>query len=342
MKRKPILALLTISLALMLFSPLIIQACYFPWFRPRIDPIVSTHWLNANLDNERLVILDVRTLDEYNLGHIPGAIHSPGIYNWAIGAPFVDPPPWLEVPPTDDLVASLEAHGITKYSWVVVVGNTAGPMPPNAPFPLGFFNIADITRVAMTLVYAGVRNVAILDGGWQAWLDDYPDVWDTEVPSITPSTYDGTVKEWMIVDTAYVENRPCRSVLIDARDEIVYNGEMVEPWAPNSPGHIEGARNLPAPTLWVPEFDADGNLASATYQDIRTLREMAREVIGGRWFGWRWLCCYRREIIIYCGVGGYASTVFFVLSEVLGYRNVKVYDGSMQAWDMAGNPTTDQ
>jgi thiosulfate/3-mercaptopyruvate sulfurtransferase len=39
-----------------------------------------------------------------------------------------------------------------------------------------------------------------------------------------------------------------------------------------------------------------------------------------------------REIIVYCGVGGYASTVWFVLSQVLGYRNVRFYDGSAQEW----------
>jgi thiosulfate/3-mercaptopyruvate sulfurtransferase len=39
-----------------------------------------------------------------------------------------------------------------------------------------------------------------------------------------------------------------------------------------------------------------------------------------------------REIIVYCGVGGYASTLWFVLSEVAGYRNVKIFDGAAEEW----------
>lgn len=45
-----------------------------------------------------------------------------------------------------------------------------------------------------------------------------------------------------------------------------------------------------------------------------------------------------REIICYCGVGGYASTWWFLMTQLLGYRNVKIYDGSMEAWVAEGNP----
>jgi thiosulfate/3-mercaptopyruvate sulfurtransferase len=45
-----------------------------------------------------------------------------------------------------------------------------------------------------------------------------------------------------------------------------------------------------------------------------------------------------REIIVYCGVGGYASTVYFVLNKVLAYDHVKFYDGSAQEWTHSGMP----
>ena len=45
-----------------------------------------------------------------------------------------------------------------------------------------------------------------------------------------------------------------------------------------------------------------------------------------------------KEIIVYCGVGGYASTAYFVLSEVLRYNNVRLYDGSAQEWTHSGMP----
>ncbi len=332
MRRKPILALCTLALTVMIVSPVVIQAYYQPWFAPRVHmkPIVSTHWLNAHLNNPRVVILDVRSNAAYETGHIPGAI-SINSSLWITNPPFGPDLPWMEVPDDEYLFSLIGSAGITKNSIVVVVGSTSGPF---TPVPFGLYSNADITRVAMTLVYAGVRKISILNGGYEVWVSNgYPVT--TEEPMITPVTYDGQVKESMFVDRDYVEDRLGKAILVDARDADVYSGIITEPWPPNpTPGHIPGAKNLPTPTLWNVELDEIGSfVVSATYKDIATLREMARDVIGRHKFGWH---KSHREIIVYCGVGGYASTVFFVLSEVLGYRNVKVYDGSWQDWTSSG------
>ena len=39
-----------------------------------------------------------------------------------------------------------------------------------------------------------------------------------------------------------------------------------------------------------------------------------------------------KEIIVYCGVGGYASAMYYMLTQVAGYKDVKIFDGSMQVW----------
>ncbi|MFX1319936.1 MAG: sulfurtransferase, partial [Promethearchaeota archaeon] len=296
---------------------------------------VSTHWLYKQLDHPRLVIIDVRSDDLYAANHIPGAISINGS-RWITNPPFGLDVPWMELPDADYLFNLLGSHGIRANSKVVVVGSTSGPL--TVP-PIGLYNIADITRVAMTLVYAGVNHVGILDGGYEAWESDgYPVT--QELPVMTPVPFNGRVKESMIVDTEYVESRLGKAILVDARDAIVYSGVVVEPWPPNpTPGHIPGAKNLPAPLLWSLETNEDGTwLYSAKYYDIAILREMASQIVGRSRGGWHWCCWHRcdREIIVYCGVGGYASTVFFVLSEVLGYRNVRVYDGSWQAWTSSG------
>lgn len=79
-------------------------------------------------------------------------------------------------------------------------------------------------------------------------------------------------------------------------------------------GHIPNARSLPTPWMW----NEDG-----TYKSIDTLKEMAAGVIGKQG---------KREIIVYCGVGGYASSWWFVLGRVLGYDKVRLYDGSAEEW----------
>jgi len=101
-----------------------------------------------------------------------------------------------------------------------------------------------------------------------------------------------------------------------------------EPWCAYV-GHIPTAKNLPTPSLWNVKTDESGNAVYITYKSILTLWIMAMKVVG-------WNRC--KEIIVYCGVGGYASTTYFILKEVLGYPNVKFYDGSAQEWTFSGMP----
>ena len=317
---------LMVTLALLAFSLMIPQGLSWFFFRPAI---VSTDMLEWNLNRGDLVVLDVRGEDNYAAGHIPGAINVPeGM--WYTNPPFASDPPWMEMPSEEYLFELIGDAGITRYSWVVVVGFTSGLLLPE--LPLALYNTAGITRVAMALLYAGVRYVSILDGGYDKWVAEGKDV---STDPVTPDavTFEGPVDD-MLVSAEYVESKIGESILVDARDEIVYDGTICEPWAPCPPeadcdGHIETAKNLPTPTLWNIEVGEDGNAVYITYKNVWTLWRMAFSVVGrGGYF---------KEIIVYCGVGGYASTAYFVLSEVLGYRNVRVFDGSAQEWCLLGN-----
>jgi thiosulfate/3-mercaptopyruvate sulfurtransferase len=287
--------------------------------------IISTNELERNLNLGNLVVLDIRSSDSYNAGHIPGAINVNDSM-WYINPPFGPAVPWMEMPTAEYLFKLIGNAGITRYSLVVVVGTTSGPLTvPGLP-PIALYNTATITRVAITLLYAGVKNVAILDGGYEKWAMEGKPVSTAAVTPI-PVTFKGPVDETMLVSADYVESKIGKSIIVDARDEVVYNGTATEPWAP-VPGHIPTARNLPAPTLW--NVEVAGDFATCiTYKHILTLLMMALKVVGWNWF---------KEIIVYCGVGGYASTVYFVLSEVLGYKNVKFFDGSAQEWYLLGKP----
>ncbi len=269
-----------------------------------LAPIVTPRWLHENLDAPRLVLLDVRPEAAYADGHIPGAI----------GVPFVVPfSAWitmrddllLEVPDEAALFETLGSLGITPDSWIVVISASNPGEPPG-------YGLSAATRVADTLIYAGLRDVAVLDGGHARWVSDgYPTT--AEVPTVAPVAYRGRVDGSMFVSRSYVERRRGAALLVDARDADVYFGTTIEPFAPVG-GHIPTARSLPAPWTW---------LEDGTYRDPETLAAMALGVVGPH---------AHREVIVYCGVGGYASTTWFVLTQVLGYRNVKLYDGSAQDW----------
>jgi thiosulfate/3-mercaptopyruvate sulfurtransferase len=284
-----------------------------------IDPIVSTEWLAdrvftgasgpASTAAVAPVLFDIRLEDEYAAGHIPGAISVPFGLNsaWAVSDDVLI----LELPPTEELFAMMDAYGLTPESQVVIVGRAEEPPAP--PYPL-----ADAARAAATLIYAGLKNVAILSGGHPQWEREGLLV-TAEVPQVTAVTYAGTVDGASWVSTEYVRDCVGAAIIIDARDSDQYFGTSIDPFS-DMRGHIPTARSLPL--IWVWE-------KNGTYRPTDLIEGMATGVIGAD---------KAREVIVYCGVGGYASTWWFLLTQLLGYSNVKIYDGSMEAWAEEGNP----
>jgi thiosulfate/3-mercaptopyruvate sulfurtransferase len=261
-----------------------------------IFPIISTDWLGKNINDPKLIIIDVRKSEEYKAGHIPNAINIPAP-KWFVTRNEL----LLELPEEADLYNTIGSAGIKSDSIVVIVTKTDHPYP-----------IADATRVAVTLLYAGIKNVAILDGGNNKWVKEGRPVSD-EIVKPTTVAYKGKVNKAMFVSKEYVLKKIGKSVIVDARDPNVYFGVVKEPFTERS-GHIPSAKCLPTPWFWTEE---------GTYKNVDELRKMAFGVVGKD---------ASKEIIVYCGVGGYASTSWFVLVEVLGYKNVKIYDGSAQEW----------
>jgi thiosulfate/3-mercaptopyruvate sulfurtransferase len=277
-----------------------------------VDPIVSTQWLAGNMGLKSLVLLDVRVPDNYSKGHIPGAVNFPGLGNFYVNL-FSKETPWMELPEKKALFGVIGKAGITGNSTVVVVGRTAGPM--------AVYAIADAARVAITLLYAGIPNVAILDGGYDKWASEgRPTSTDPVKPN--SGTYDGNEDKAMFVTKDYVEKMMGKSILVDARDSDAYFGLTQAPWEKRG-GHIPTAKSLPTPWLWNLVKDKDGALTYGVYKDSKVAKEMAATVIGKD---------MDKEIIVYCGVGGYASVMYYMLTQVAGYKNVKIFDGSMQVW----------
>jgi len=283
-----------------------------------IDPIVSTQWLEDNIDAPNLVILDARTSENYAKGHIPGSINVPGLGNFYLCLFAPDCGLWMELPEEGVLLKTIGNAGITRDSHVVVVGRTVDPFAAYA--------VADAARSAITLLYAGVNNVALLSGGYDKWAAEGKKTTTVPVTPV-PATYPGVVDKAMFVTKDYVEKKIGKSTIVEARDPDIYYGIIQEPWTVRA-GHIPSAKNLPAPWFWAFAKDEKGVVTFGTWKDVSEIREMALAVIGED---------ASQEIIVYCGVGGYASPVWFALTQMIGYKNVKFYDGSMQEWSADPN-----
>ncbi len=223
--------------------------------------------------------------------------HIPGSLNtplrlWAISNQGLT----LELPSDKTLANLFGTFGIHPSSRVIVVSGTETD-----------FSRADATRVAWTCKVGGIENVAVLDGGYNQWFQDGKPV-SVDAFRVTPYKYDGTIDRSSLISKNEVLNSIGASVIVDSRMPEEYFGVA------SQPGHIKAAINLPTP--WV--FSDSG-----AFREKRILLAMAEGVIGTD---------KSKEVIVYCGVGGYASTWWFLLTQMFGYRNVRLYDGSMEEW----------
>lgn len=262
-----------------------------------IDPIVSTEWLDAHRGDPGVILLDVRSADKYAAAHIPMATNAPVTEWWVIRDGLL-----LELPEDEALRNLIGGSGIDVSSRVVLIGSTDSD-----------YERADCSRVGFTLIYGGIRDVALLDGGMNKWASEGRET--TEEPYTAPSVvYSGSFNKRIAVSKKYVRWHLHGSAqIVDARVPGDFFGVNPLEFSERE-GHIIGAVNLPTP--WI--FTTDGS-----YRSVDELGMMARNVVGANPF---------KRVIVYCGVGGYAATWWYMLSEVLGYQKVRMYDGSIQEW----------
>jgi thiosulfate/3-mercaptopyruvate sulfurtransferase len=261
-----------------------------------VAPIVSPDWVQANLANPRLVLFDVRKAEESRAGHIPGAVNV--FYGaWAIKKGEL----LNELPATDDLVEIAGNTGIGSDSIVVVVGKMDAPA-----------DRVDLTRVAWTLKYLGVDNVALLDGGQNKWVKDGRAL-STDAVKAKAKAFKGRLDKNLYVNKDYVQSSLGRAMLIDVREPDFYAGKKKLPFVERM-GHLPGAVNLPTSQA----YNADG-----TFKSSAELAAIITGKIGND---------KAKEIITYCDTGKFCTAWSFLMTELCGYKDVKVYDGSSQEW----------
>lgn len=263
-----------------------------------LTPIVTSDWLEKNLAEVK--IIDIRKADEYREGHVPGAINV--MYGaLAIKKSNLD----NEMPQADDLADILNAAGLTSKSKVVVYNKVDNIMER-----------ANMTRIAQTLLYAGIANVAVLDGGWNKWTADQKPV-AKETAAVQPGNETFLFNSKIIVEQKQVLERYGKALLVDTRDPEFFFGAAKLPFVERF-GRIKGAVLLPS--SWA--FSKEG-----AFRSIDELQKYVAGVIGND---------KNREIIVYCDSGRLASVWWLMLTQVFGYKNVAMYDGSSQ--DFMKNP----
>lgn len=263
------------------------------------DVLVETAWVADRLQDPSLRVLEVDVdTAAYAQGHVPGAL---GV-NWRTD---------IQHPLLRDFVhkAAFEALmgrlGIGNDHTVVVYGDN---------------NNWFATWAYWVFRYYGHGAVRVMNGGRKKWIDEGRPL-STEVPSYPPTRYTARDPDPSI--RAFREDVQARLGrpgfgLVDVRSPREFTGELLAP--ENLPqegaqrgGHIPGAANVP----WGMAVREDGTFKSP---------EELRELYEGKGI------TPDKEIVTYCRIGERSSHTWFVLRELLGYPQVRNYDGSWTEW----------
>ena len=240
--------------------------------------------------------------DSFLQGHIPGAIHSNSdVYE-------NNYPRWFKLP-DDELKAAVGSMGITADTTVVVYSN----------------NPIFSARLWWLLKYAGVADVRLLNGGYEAWVAAGYDG-ETDINDPVPATYDGDVMPTMAAETTYMETvyNTGNSILADVRTYPEYAGETSGYGYVLNNGRIPGAvYAFCAEPPHLEYLDSDGTLRS-----FDLVRDMWRDLgiaatIDDSMFD--------KEVIFYCG-SGYRSSLSYLYAYLMGYENVRNYSDGWEGW----------
>jgi thiosulfate/3-mercaptopyruvate sulfurtransferase len=270
------------------------------------DVLVSTDWVAEHLNDPQVRIAES---DEdvllYDLGHIPGAVK----IDWHTD---------LQNPVERDFLdkagfeALMRQNGINNDTTVVFYGDR---------------NNWYATYAYWLFKYFGHNDVRVMNGGRAKWEAEGRPM-TREVPTFPQGNYTAKDSDERIRayrDDVLKQVKSGAPTLVDVRSPGEYTGEVLH--MPNYPqegaqrgGHVRGAQNIP----WGTAANEDGTFKSP---------EQLKEIYGGKGI------TPDKDVIAYCRIGERSSHTWFVLRELLGYPNIRNYDGSWTEWgSMVGVP----
>ncbi|MGA3405961.1 MAG: sulfurtransferase [Candidatus Bathyarchaeia archaeon] len=271
------------------------------------EVLVETSWVTDHLNDKgiRIAEVDYDPTANYNLGHIPGAV----LLDWQKD---MNDPVKRDILSQQLLEEVLGKAGVTSNMKLVLYGD---------------FNNWFAAFAFWILNYYGVENVVLMNGGRKKWIAEDRAV-TKDVPSYPRASFKSKGQNENVrtyLDYVRQSLKQPNKVLVDVRSPAEFTGAITAP--PEYPnehaqrgGHIPGASNIP----WSQAVREDGTFKTA--EELAQLYQ-SKGVTADK------------EVITYCRIGERSSFSWFVLKYLLGYPNVRNYDGSWTEWgNMVRNP----
>jgi thiosulfate/3-mercaptopyruvate sulfurtransferase len=267
------------------------------------DVLVSTEWVAAHLNDNNIRLLESNEdVLLYDTGHIPGAqkIDWQEDLNDAVVRDYVG---------QQQFQTLMQRLGISNDTTVVFYGDKSNWWATYAFWVFQLF---------------GHSNAKVMDGGRQKWSDEGREL-TTDSSSYPAASYNAPARSDAAIRAMREEvltHQQAGLPLVDVRSPAEYSGELLH--MADYPqegslrgGHIAGAKNVP----WARAANDDGTFKSA--DDLRAIYEEEQGLSSGD------------NVVAYCRIGERSSHTWFVLTYLLGYGNVRNYDGSWTEWGNA-------
>jgi thiosulfate/3-mercaptopyruvate sulfurtransferase len=261
--------------------------------------LVKTDWLADHLGDSSVVVAEVdENPDLYEQGHISGAVK----LHWKDD---LQDPVERDLVEKDEFERLMGSLGIGNETTLVVYGDKNNWFAAYAYWYLKIY---------------GHGDVRVLDGGRQKWIDEGREL-ATDVPQVQAATYraqerDESIRAYRdaVRETIGADGK----ALVDVRSPQEYSGDLIAPpgyeqEGAQRGGHIPTAASIP----WAQAVRDDGTFKSA---------DELRELYGTKGV------TDDKAVTAYCRIGERSAHTWFVLSELLGYKDVKNYDGSWTEW----------
>jgi len=274
-----------------------------------MSALVNAAWVHRHRNDPKVKLIEIAGLGQddlqaYKSGHVPGAV----CWKWM---PMLWDSHQRDFPAPEEFARRCEQAGISNDTTVVFYGE---------PVQFGIY-------AWWTFKYCGHTRVKVLDGARTGWAAAGRPLVTDEPPSTAPVKYEPVkrVERMRIHRDKVFKALGGDTVILDGRSHEEYRGERVGgPVGPDVGalryGRIPGAKHVFFEDL------LDANKA------FKPVEELARLVAPSG-------AAADKDIITYCRMSHRATVLHFVLTQLLGYKKVKVYDGSWTEWgNLVGVP----
>jgi thiosulfate/3-mercaptopyruvate sulfurtransferase len=290
----------------------------------RFQHLVSPQWIRKliygekpqHYDNDNYVIVHAhyRNRDAYLSGHIPGAIDMDTL---ALEAPET----WNRRSPSE-LKRALEAHGITSDTTVVLYGKFMSPDNKD-PFPGSAAGDIGAMRCVFIMLYAGVKDVRILNGGFQSWTDEGYEISYEDEPKRPVPEFGADIPGHpeLAVDTP-----EAKQMLASRHEELV----CVRSW-PEYIGEVSGYNYIEAKGRIPGAVFADCGSDAYHMENYRNFDLTTREYNEIEKIWKKSGITPDKHLAFYCGTGWRGSEAWFN-AWLMGWPRVAVYDGGWFEW----------